>query len=206
MCIDYRELNKLTVKNKYPMPRIDDLMDNLSGAQCFSSLDLTSGYHQIALSPNDWEKNAFNTHIGKYEWRVMPFGLTNAPAVFQTVMNRLFGPALNKFLCVYLDDLLVFSNTPEEHLHHLKWVLNRLLTSNLKAKLSKCHFFREKLNFLGHVISADGVSPDPAKVETIVNWPKPRSLFEVRSFLGLANYFRRYIELMRKSLRPSQQC
>ncbi len=194
MCIDYRELNKLTVKNKYPMPRIDDLMDNLSGARCFSSLDLTSGYHQIALSPNDWEKTAFNTHIGKYEWRVMPFGLTNAPAVFQAVMNRLFGPALNKFLCVYLDDLLVFSKNPDEHLQHLKWVLDRLRTSNLKAKLSKCHFFRAKLNFLGHVISADGVSPDPAKVETIVNWPKPRSLYEVRSFLGLANYFRRYIK------------
>jgi RNase H-like domain found in reverse transcriptase/Reverse transcriptase (RNA-dependent DNA polymerase) len=120
--------------------------------------------------------------------------LTNAPAVFQTVMNRIFGAGLNKFLCVYLDDLLVFSKTPEEHLQHLKWVLDRLSTSNLKARESKCHFFRRQLNFLGHVVSANGVAPDPAKVETIVNWPKPRSLFEVRSFLGLANYFRRFIK------------
>jgi Reverse transcriptase (RNA-dependent DNA polymerase)/RNase H-like domain found in reverse transcriptase/Integrase zinc binding domain/Aspartyl protease len=194
MCIDYRALNKLTVKNKYPLPRIDDLMDNLSGARCFSSLDLTSGYHQITLHPNDCEKTAFNTHIGKYEWRVLPFGLTNAPAVFQSIMNKLFGPGLNKFLCVYLDDLLVFSKTPEEHLQHLKWVFDRLTTSKLKARESKCHFFRRKLNFLGHVVSAEGMAPDPAKIETIVNWPKPRSLFEVRSFLGLANYFRRFIE------------
>jgi hypothetical protein len=108
MCIDYRELSKLTIKNKYPLPRIDDLMNNLSGAKLFSSKDLTSGYHQIVLHPNECERTAFNTHSGKYEWRVLPFGLTNAPALFQTVMNRLFGPALNKFLCVYLDDLLVF--------------------------------------------------------------------------------------------------
>jgi transposase InsO family protein len=193
MCIDYRELNKLTVKNKYPLPRIDDLMDNLSGAKYFSSLDLTSGYHQITLCPTDCEKTAFNTHIGKYEWRVMPFGLCNAPAVFQTVMNRQFGAALNKFLCVYLDDLLVFSRTAEEHLQHLKWVLDRLRTSKLKARDSKCHFFRQKLNFLGHVVSAEGIAPDPAKVSSVTNWPTPRSLFEVRSFLGLANYFRRFI-------------
>jgi hypothetical protein len=194
MCIDYRELNKLTVRNKYPLPRIDDLMDNLSGAKYFSSMDLTSGYHQIVLHPNECDRTAFNTHIGKYEWRVMPFGLTNAPAVFQTVMNRLFGPALNKFLCVYLDDLLIFSQTPDEHLQHLQWVLERLKTSDLKARPSKCHFFRSQLHFLGHVVSANGLAPDPAKVETIVNWPSPRSLFEVRSFLGLTNYFRRFIQ------------
>jgi hypothetical protein len=163
MCIDYRELNKLTVRKKYPLPRIDDLMDNLSGAKYFSSMDLTSGYHQIVLHPNECHRTAFNTHIAKHEWRVMPFGLTNAPAVFQTVMNRLLRAALSKFLCIYLDDLLIFSRTPTEHLQHLQWVLERLKTSDVKARLSNYHFFRSQLQFLGHIVSAIGLAPDPAK-------------------------------------------
>jgi hypothetical protein len=157
-------------------------------------MDLTSGYHQIVLHPNECHRTAFNTHIGKYEWRVMPFGLTNALSVFQTVMNRLFGAALNKFLCVYLDNLLISSRTPAEHLQHLQWILERLKSSDLKARLSKCHCFRSQLQFLGHIVSAKGLAPDPAKVETIVNWPSPRSLLEIRSFLGLENYFRRFIQ------------
>ena len=126
MCIDYRELNKVTQENKYPMPRIDDLMDNLGGAKYFSSLDLTSGYHQLGLQASDWPKTAFNTHVGKFEWRVLPFGLTNAPAVFQTAMNKTFGRHLNRFVFVYLDDILIFSRLEEQHLKHLRMVLELL--------------------------------------------------------------------------------
>lgn len=202
MCIDYRELNKITVKNKYPMPRIDDLMDNLSGAKYFSSLDLTSGYHQLRLRGTDVEKTAFNTHIGKFEWKVLPFGLTNAPAVFQTAMHRIFGSYLNRFVCVYLDDILIFSKTEEEHLRHLKMVLQLLKDNDLKAKMKKCEFFKPELKFLGHIVSADGMKPDPAKVQTIVDWPEPVSVLELRMFLGLANYFRRYIKNYAKVARP----
>ena len=202
MCIDYRELNKLTRKNKYPMPRIDDLMDNLSGAKYFSSLDLTSGYHQLGLHEKDWPKTAFNTHIGKFEWRVMPFGLTNAPAMFQTAMNRIFGQHLNKFLCVYLDDILVFSKTEAEHVQHLRTAMGLLREHNLKANPRKCEFFKPELKFLGHIVSVSGMRPDPAKVEAIMQWNTPRSMFELRSFLGMANYFRRYIRHYAKIAKP----
>ena len=193
MCIDYRELNKLTHKNKYPMPRVEDLLDNLGGAKCFSSIDLTSGYHQIGLHPKDWEKTAFNTHIGKFEWRVLPFGLCNAPAVFQAEMNRIFGKQLNKFVCVYLDDILIYSKNEEEHMEHIRTVLNVLRKHNYKARLTKSEFFKQELRFLGHILSSEGIKPDPAKVSVVSGWPQPRSVYEVRSFLGLANYFRRYI-------------
>lgn len=202
MCIDYRELNKITVKNTYPLPRIDDLMDNLGGAKYFSSLDLTSGYHQLGLHKQDWPKTAFNTHIGKFEWRVLPFGLTNAPAVFQTAMNRVFGPHLNRFVCVYLDDILIFSKTEEEHFQHLHVVLTLLRQHNLKAKRKKCVFFTPELKFLGHVVSAAGMKPDPSKINTVVEWPQPRSTYELRSFLGLANYFRRYMRGYAKIAQP----
>ena len=134
MCIDYRALNTITVRNKYPIPRIDDLLDNLGGARYFSSLDLTSGYHQLVLHSKDWEKTAFNTHMGKFEWRVLPFGLTNAPAVFRAAMHQIVGKFLNKFVLIYLDDLLIFSRTLEEHLEHLRLILQRLRDENLKAK------------------------------------------------------------------------
>jgi hypothetical protein len=194
LCIDYRALNKITAKNKYPLPRIDALMDNLAGAKCFSSLDLASGYHQVTLQESDWPKTAFNTHIGKFEWKVMPFGLCNAPAVFQSLMHSIFGRALNRYVCIYLDDNLVFSRTREEHLQHLRSVLDALRANDLKAKRSKCDFFKPELKFLGHIISAQGMRPDPVKVSTVVDWPVPTTYYELRSFLGLANYFRRYIK------------
>lgn len=202
MCIDYRALNKLTLKNKYPLPRIDDLLDNLGGAKHFTSLDLTSGYHQIGLHPSDWEKTAFNTHIGKYEWRVLPFGLCNAPAIFQATMNRVFAAQLNRFVCVYLDDILIYSRTEAEHLKHLRIVLDVLRQHHYKAKLAKCEFFKQELKFLGHIVSSEGIKPDPAKVQVVNDWPPPRSVYEVRSFLGLANYFRRFIRNYAKVASP----
>jgi hypothetical protein len=155
-CIDYRALKKITAKNKYPLPRIDELMDNLAGAQYFSALDLASGYHQVTLKKSDWPKTAFNTHIGSFEWKVMPFGLCNAPAMFQSLMHSVFGKALNKYVCVYLDDILVFSKTKEEHLQHLRMVFDTLRTNGLRARREKCEFFKPELKFLGHIVSAQG--------------------------------------------------
>ena len=202
MCIDYRALNAITVRNKYPLPRIDDLLDQLSGAQYFSSLDLTSGYHQLVLHPDDVEKTAFNSHIGKYQFKVLPFGLTNAPSVFQTAMNTLFSDMLHKGVLVYLDDILVYSKTEDGHYELLERVLQRLKDAGLKAKVSKCHFFKEELNYLGHVVSKYGIKPDSSKVEVIRNWPVPRSIHDVRSFLGLANYFRKFIQGYALLVRP----
>jgi hypothetical protein len=158
MCIDYRALNKITPKNKYPLPRIEDLLDNLSGARYFSSLDLTSVYHHLQLPASDLPKTAFITHFGKFEWRVLPMGLSNAPAVFQSVMNRLFSPYLNKCVFIYLDEILIFSKTAEEHYAHLSQVLSCLRQHGLKAKMSKCDLFIAELKFLGHIVSANGMN------------------------------------------------
>jgi Reverse transcriptase (RNA-dependent DNA polymerase)/RNase H-like domain found in reverse transcriptase/Integrase zinc binding domain len=202
MCIDYRALNEQTIKNKYPLPRIDDLLDNLQGAQYFSSLDLACGYWQITLRESDRPKTAMNTHIGKYQWRVMPFGLTNAPSIFQAVMNNLFHERLNKGVGVYLDDLVIYSKVLPEHFKLLRWVFEKLRESKFKAKWKKCKFLEAQLKFLGHIVSREGLAPDPAKVKTVVDWPGPQSRYEVRSFLGLANYFRRYIRDYAKLARP----
>jgi hypothetical protein len=193
MCIDYRALNKVTRKNEFPLPHIDELIDNLSGAKYFPALDLTSGYNQFILASSDVPKTAFNTHIGKYEWKVLPMGLSNAPAVFQAEMNQFFGPNLNKCVCIYLDDILIFSKAEEEHFKHLRLVLDVLNRNDFKAKLSKCDFFKNELKFLGHIVSAAGMQPDPSKVAVVSDWPVPKNVYEVRSFLGLANYFRKYI-------------
>ena len=200
MCIDYRGLNKVTVKNKFPMPRIDDLLDNLSGAKYFSTVDLAAVYHQLKLQSSDVPKTAFNTHFGKFEWRVLPFGLTNAPAVFQPAMNRVFGTHLNKCACVYLDDILIFSRSEEEHFQHLEMVLKLLRDNKLFAKMKKCDFFKPELKYLGHVVSAAGINP--AKVQTISDWPTPTSVNEVRQFLGLSNYFHKFIRAYAATASP----
>lgn len=192
MCIDYRAINKVTAKDKYPLPRIDDLMDKLKDARCFSSLDLQSGYHQIRIADQDIEKTAFRTHEGLYEFLVLPFGLTNAPAAFQREMKAIFDRL--PFVLVYLDDILIYSNSQEEHVQHLKQVLQLLRINKLYAKLSKCEFLTDKAKFLGHVIGPNGIQADPDKVSAIEKWPVPTDAAQLRSFLGLANHMTRFIK------------
>ncbi|MGH3055287.1 MAG: reverse transcriptase family protein, partial [Gaiellaceae bacterium] len=190
MVVDYRQLNKLTVKNRYPLPRIDDLFDRLHGAQFFSSLDLMSGYHQIRLHESDVPKTAFRTPAGLYEFLVMPFGLTNAPATFQTEMNKLLGHL--PFVAVYLDDILIHSKSEQEHEEHLHQVLEILREAQLIVKFKKCSFYKQELPFLGHIISAEGVKVDPAKTKVVDEWPAPQNTHQLQQFLGLSNYFRQY--------------
>ncbi|GJR90196.1 putative reverse transcriptase domain-containing protein [Tanacetum coccineum] len=194
MCIDYRELNKLTIKNRYPLPRIDDLFDQLQGSSVYSKIDLRSGYHQLRIREEDIPITAFRTRYGHYEFQVMPFGLTNAPAVFMDLMNRVCKPYLDKFVIVFIDDILIYSKNKEEHGEHLKTILNLLRSEKLYAKFSKCDFWLDSVQFLGHVIDSSGVHVDPAKIEAIKNWAAPTTPTEVRQFLGLAGYYRRFIK------------
>ncbi|KAL0431629.1 UNVERIFIED_CONTAM: Transposon Tf2-12 polyprotein [Sesamum radiatum] len=194
LCVDYRQLNRVTVKNKYPLPRIDDLLDQLKGATTFSKIDLRSGYWQLRIAEKDIPKTAFRTRYGHYEFLVMPFGLTNAPAAFMALMNRTFQEYLDRFVIVFIDDILVYSKNREEHEQHLRIVLQILKEKELYAKLSKCEFWVNQVVFLGHVISGDGVMPDPSKVKAIMEWRVPKNVTEVRSFLGLAGYYRRFVE------------
>ena len=194
MCIDYRGLNKLTRKNSYPMPRVDDLLDQLRGARLFSAIDLMQGYYHIRIKPEDCEKTAFRTPQGLYELKVLPFGLANAPAVFQTLMNKTFSQQIWKSVLVYLDDILVYSKTPEDHLTHLREVFKILRTQKFFRRLHKYHFNDTEMKYLGHLISSDGVRTDPDKVEKVKEWPRPTIVQEVRAFLGLANYFKKFMQ------------
>ncbi|KAJ9546759.1 hypothetical protein OSB04_019302 [Centaurea solstitialis] len=193
MCIDYRELNKVTIKNKYTLPRIDDLFDQLQGASYFSKIDLRSGYHQLRVREEDVPKTAFRTLYGHYEFLVMPFGLTNAPAALMFMMNRVCRPMLDKSVIVFIDDILVYSKSEAEHATHLREMLELLRKEKLYAKFSKCEFWLHQVQFLGHVISGDGVSVEPSKIEAIQKREQPKNALEVRSFLGLAGYYRRFI-------------
>ncbi|XP_038976501.1 uncharacterized protein LOC120107335 [Phoenix dactylifera] len=194
LCIDYRELNRVTIRNKYPLPRIDDLFDQLQGAQVFSKIDLRFGYHQLKIKAEDVPKTAFRTRYGHYEFLVMPFGLTNAPAAFMDLMNRIFKPYLDQFVVVFIDDILAHSKSSQEHEEHLRIVLQTLREKKLYAKLSKCEFWLDSIFFLGHVISKEGVSVDLMKVEAVVGWSRPTNVIEVRSFLELVGYYRRFVE------------
>ena len=175
LCIDYRELNRATVKNRYPLPRIDDLLDQLHGAVVFSKIDLRSGYHQLRVRPTDIQKTAFRTRYGHYEFVVMPFGLTNAPAAFMEMMNRVFIDYLDRFVVVFIDDVLIYSRSREEHEEHLRIVLDLLRRHKLYGKYSKCDFWLSEVAFLGHVISAEGVSVDPAMIDAVVSWEVPKT-------------------------------
>ncbi|KAL0557203.1 hypothetical protein IC582_005721 [Cucumis melo] len=205
LCIDYRELNKVTVKNRYPLPRIDDLFDQLQGATVFSKIDLRSGYHQLRIKDEDVPKTAFRSRYEHYEFIVMSFGLTNAPAVFMDLMNRVFREFLDTFVIVFIDDILIYSKTEAEHEKHLRMVLQTLRDNKLYAKFSKCEFWLKQVSFLGHVVSKAGVSVDPAKIEAVTGWTRPSTVSEVRSFLGLAGYYRRFVENFSRIATPLTQ-
>ncbi|GJS07103.1 reverse transcriptase domain-containing protein [Tanacetum coccineum] len=197
------ELNKLTVKNRYPIPRIDDLFDQLQGSRFFSKIDLRSGYHQLRVHEDDIPKTTFRTRYGHFEFTVMPFGLTNAPAVFMDLMNQVCKPYQDKFVIVFIDDILIYSKSKEEeHEVHLRLVLELLRKEKLYAKFSKCEFWLQEVHFLGHVVNQNGIHVDPSKIEAVKNWKAPTTPSEIRSFLGLAGYYRRFIANFSKIAKP----
>ncbi|GJY12652.1 putative reverse transcriptase domain-containing protein [Tanacetum coccineum] len=202
MCIDYQELNKLTVKNRYPLLRIDDLFDQLQKSSVYSKTDLRSGYHQLRVHEEDILKTAFRTRYGHYEFQFMLFGLTNVSSVFMDLMNRVCKPYLDKFVIVFIDDILIYSKSKQEHEEHLKLILELLKKEELYAKFSKCEFWIPKVQFLSHVIDSKGIHVDPAMIESIKDWASPKTLTEIRQFLGLVGYYRRFIEGFLKVSKP----
>ncbi|GJR49778.1 putative reverse transcriptase domain-containing protein [Tanacetum coccineum] len=194
MCIDYRELNKLTIKNRYPLPRIDDLFDQLQGSSVYSKIDLRSGYHQLRVRDEDIPKTTFRTRYRHYEFQVMPFGLTNTPAIFMDLMNCVCKPYLEKFVIVFIDDILIYSRNKEEHANHLRIILELLKKEKLYAKFSKCDLWIRIVQFLGHLIDSQGLQVDPAKIKAVKNWISPTTPTEIRQFLGLFGYYWRFIK------------
>ena len=192
--VDYRALNEITIKNKYPLPLMDELFDRVAGAKWFTKIDLRSGFHQIAIRPEDREKTAFRTRYGSFEYTVLPMGLCNAPGTFMQLMNETFADMLDKSVLCFLDDILIYSATEEEHIKHVTAVVERLQSKKLYAKLSKCEFMQREVEFLGHRIGADGLRVAPDKISAVQKWPHPTSVTEVRSFLGLANFYRRFVQ------------
>ena len=194
MCVDYRRLNALTVKNRFPLPIFDELVDELFGAKWFTTLDMASGYHQVLVDPDDRFKTAFQTHHGHYEYKVMPYGVTGGPATFQHEMNTVLAPVLRLVVVVFIDNILIYSQSYEDHLKHISQVFQALQQHKFKVKLSKCVFAQQQLAYLGHVISSSSVSTDPKKVTDVTNWPTPTCVKEVRGFLGLAGYYRKFVK------------
>jgi hypothetical protein len=202
LCVDYRPLNAVIVKNKYPLPRIDLLFNQLIGAQVFLKIDLRSGYHQIKIREEDIPKTSFSTRHGLYEYLVMSFGLTIAPAHFMYLMNSVFMEELDKFFVVFIDGILVFSKSRKELEEHLCIVLQQLRDHQLYAKFSKCKFWLTEVQFLGHVVSSEGISVDPSKVREVLDWKPTRTVHQVRSFLGLAGYYCKFILNFSKIAKP----
>jgi hypothetical protein len=202
LCMDYCAMNEVTVKNKYSLPRIDDLFDQLRGACVFSKIDLRSRYHQLKIWECDILKTAFISRYGLYEYTVMPFGVTNALIYFMYLMNRVFMEYLDKFVMVFINDLLVYSRSEEEHEEHLRLVLQKLREHRFYVKLSKCVLWMKQVAFLGHVISKGGISMDPSKVQDVLSWNAPTSVGDIQSFLGLAGYYIRFIEGFSKISKP----
>ena len=193
-CIDLRKLNNRTIKDAHALPRIEDSLDSLNGAQIFTSLDLKSGYWQVELDEESIPLTAFTVGpLGFYECCRMPFGLCNAPATFQRLMESCLGDLHLQWCIIYLDDIIVFSKTPEEHIERLRGVFEKLSSAGLKLKPSKCEFFKAEINYLGHVVSKEGIRTDDKKIQEILKWPIPTTVTEVRSFLGFTNYYRKFI-------------
>jgi hypothetical protein len=202
MCVHYRPLNAVTIKNKYSLPRIDVLFDQLASVKVFSKIDLRSGYHQIKIQASDVPKTAFSTRYGLYEFLVMSLGLTNAPAYFMYLMNSVIMNETDKFVVVFIDDILIYSKSKAEHAKHLRIVLQRLRDHKLYAKFSKCEFWLDSVKFLGHTISKEGISVDPSKVQEVMDWKPPKSVHQIRNFLGLAGYYRRFIPDFSRIAKP----
>lgn len=202
LCVDYRKLNQHTIKDKFPIPLIEDLLDELGGSIIFSKLDLTAGYHQLRMEKGEEHKTAFKTHAGHFEYLVMPFGLSNAPASFQALMHHIFHPYLRRFVIFFFDDILIYSPTLEDHVAHLKLVFQTIRANHLFLRKEKCSFATNKVEYLGHFITKEGVSTDPSKVQAVANWPKPSTLKQLRGFLGLAGYYRRFVKDFGKIAKP----
>jgi hypothetical protein len=197
-----RNLKEVTIKNKYPLPRIEDLFDQMRGAKVFSKIDLRSGYHQLKIRTEDIPKTTFTTRYGLYEFLVMSFGLTNAPTYFMNLMNKVFMEYLDQFVVVFIDDILVYSQNEETHEDHLRLVLQKLHCNQLYTKFSKCDFWLKEVTFLGHIITDEGIKVDPSKISEILNWKQPTDVSKIRSFLGLAGYYRRFIKGFSKIVKP----
>lgn len=206
LVIDYRKLNEKTIEDKYPLPRIDEILENLGRCTYFSTLDLAQGFHQIEMSPESIEKTAFSVNNGHYEYVRMPFGLKNAPSTFQRVMDNILREYLYKFCFVYMDDIVIFSRSLQEHLHHIKLIFKKIEYYNLKVQLDKSEFLRKEVAFLGHIITPEGIKPNPSKIKAVQEYPLPKNIKEIRAFLGLIGYYRRFIMNFAKIVTPFTRC